>query len=125
MKFKIVTNNPLVKEKLDKDHKVEFIDTTYRQLLVKIRDQVHIGYKLYSHPLSGSVKPNETPYKSVIVSLESGTVDFDSVQLIENSIITCDKFKVKYPSMSEKMKNDFQLIDLMLMKGALSHINPL
>jgi len=125
MKFKIVTNNPLVKEKLDKDHKVEFIDTTYRQLLVKIRDQVHIGYKLYSHPLSGSVKPNETPYKSVIVSLESGTVDFDSVQLIENSIITCDKFKVKYPSMSEKMKNDFQLIDLMLMKGALSQINPL
>jgi len=125
MKFKIVTNNPLVKEKLDKDHKVEFIDTTYRQLLVKIRDQVHIGYKLYSHPLSGSVKPNETPYKSVIVSLESGTVDFDSVQLIENSIITCDKFKVKYPSMSEKMKNDFQLIDLMLIKGALSQINPL
>ena len=34
-------------------------------------------------------------------------MDFDSVQLIENSIITCDKFKVKYPSMSEKMKNDF------------------
>ena len=123
MKFKIVTNNPLVKKELGEHHNVELIETDYRQLLVNVRDQVHMGYKLYSHPLSGSVKPNETPYKSIIVSLSPGALDVDSVQMIESSIITCDKFRVKYPEMPEGMKNDFQLIDLVLIKGALPEIN--
>ena len=39
--------------------------------------------------------------------------------MIESSIITCDKFRVKYPEMPEGMKNDFQLIDLVLIKGRI------
>ena len=66
--FMIVTNNPLVAECVPADYAVNFENITYREILVKVRDLVYAGHRLYTHPLSGSVKPNETPYKSVVVS---------------------------------------------------------
>ena len=67
MKSKVITNNPLVKERLSNKIDVEYYDVEYISLLIKVRDKIHIGHKLLSHPLSGSIKPNETPYKSVII----------------------------------------------------------
>ena len=42
--------------------------------------------------------------------------------MIENSIVTCDKFPVKFPHMPDSMREDFQVIDATLLKGALSQI---
>ncbi|GAA6513822.1 GrdX family protein [Merdimmobilis hominis] len=120
--FKIVTNNPLVVRELTGQYTVEFVDGTYHDVLVALRDQIHKGHRLYSHPLSGSVKPNETPYKSVLISIKPQSLDMDSVEMIENSIVTCDKFPVKFPHMPDSMREDFQVIDATLLKGALSQI---
>lgn len=73
--FKIVTNNPLVVRELTGQYTVEFVDGTYHDVLVALRDQIHKGHRLYSHPLSGSVKPNETPYKSVLISIKPQSLD--------------------------------------------------
>ncbi len=71
--FRIITNNPLVREKLGQDYQVEFYECSYEDILEKVKDEVYRGCKLLTHPLSGSVKPNETPYKSVMVSIPPPT----------------------------------------------------
>ncbi len=95
----LITNNPKVKNDETIRCLKEYVDGSYRDVLIAVRDRVHKGHKLLSHPLSGSVKPNETPYKSVLISKEAGDMDLDSLQIIEDSIAVCDKFMkspVKY-----------------------------
>ena len=68
----LVTNNPLVEAQYSSRFRVVFLDTNLAGVLTHVRDCVHKGHKLLTHPLSGSVKPNETPYKSVLLSAAAG-----------------------------------------------------
>ena len=122
MKFVIVTNNPKVRDDLGSEFEVDFADITYREVLCKVRDMIYEGHKLLTHPLSGSVKPNETPYKSILVGKTTGKMDPQDASIIENSIITADKFSVKFPNMPQSVREDFQLIDSTLIRSALSSI---
>ena len=72
-----------------------------------------------SHPLDGSVKPMETPYKSVLIDKAVGELDFDSLSLIENAIATCKKFQVQEREFLPEVQADFQMIDRSLMESAL------
>ena len=114
----LLTNNPDVVQ----CYEARFIDGTYRDVLVEARDLVHRGHRLLSHPLMGSLKPNETPYRTVALSEEAGSLDLDSLQLIENAIETFDKFaKVLRPDRGvntpAEMLADFRLIDLSLIQS--------
>ena len=119
--MKIITNNPLVKEWLEDVITVEFYpECSYREILVKIRDMVHQGTKILTHPLAGSVKPNETPYRSVIVTKgQKKTVDLESVQIIENAIITFDKFVTKDIVWVDEVLYDFQTVDAIITRNAV------
>ena len=68
----LVTNNPLVEAQYSSRFKVVFLSTSLAGVLASVRDYVHKGHKLLTHPLSGSVKPNESPYKSVLLSAAVG-----------------------------------------------------
>ena len=119
----ILTNNPDVEEAL-KDGNVLRIDGTYRDVLIMARDLVHQGHRLLTHPLMGSLKPNETPYRTVAVSSEKGALDTDSLLLFENAIETFYKFaQVTRPDRGvntpERMLADFRMIDLSLITSAL------
>ena len=120
MSLRIITNNKMVFDRFKDSYTVELYDMTYREILLKVRDYVHEGYKLLSHPLSGSIKPNETPYKSVIISNEKDKLDFDSLNVIEGSIVTCEKFGMNRFHLTEEICNDFMIVDLSLISGALS-----
>ncbi|WP_425448581.1 GrdX family protein [Dethiothermospora halolimnae] len=121
----IITNNPLVETKFKDTVKVKFFDTKYIDILVKVRDLVHVGHKLLSHPLSGSVKPNETPYKSILISEEKGKMDMKSIMVIEDSLNTAKKFlkDKETPKWDDKILDDFQVIDLSLIENTLENIN--
>lgn len=113
----IVTNNPLVLEKyplvaLFEEKNVEGIFTS-------VRDSIHRGAILISHPLAGSVKPNESPYKSVVISSEKGHIDMKSLQIIEDAIGALKKLKVSNREFSERVLEDFQVIDLDLINSAI------
>lgn len=125
MKSKVITNNPLVKERLSNKIDVEYYDVEYISLLIKVRDKIHIGHKLLSHPLSGSIKPNETPYKSVIIGTEVGILDMESLMVIEKSLDTAKKFIMdkKTPLWDTTVLEDFQVIDLSLIENVLGNIN--
>lgn len=116
----IITNNPLVLTSLQGQAKVEYFEVTFLGLLTYVRDLVHKGYKLLSHPLSGSVKPTETPYKSILISKTAGVLDTNSLMMIESAIASCAKFKSKFPNSDEGVKHDYQLVDLELIKSALN-----
>lgn len=119
--FVIITNNELVFEKYGNEFEVKYEPGSYEDLLLRVRTEVHGGAKLLTHPLSGSVKPNETPFKTVFIKKGKGPnhLDFDSVEMIENAIITAKKFKVRFPVMPDNIRKDFALIDLSLMESAL------
>ncbi len=115
----ILTNNPMVRDTLSarEDCAVRYEPVSYRQILCLARDAIHQGRRLLTHPLSGSVKPGETPYKSLAISCDEGELDMDSLTLIENSITTCDKFPIREKSKEESLQKDFQTIDLTLIQS--------
>ncbi len=124
MSFLIITNNDKVYNKYNNDLNVEFCDCDIMGIMLKVRDKIHEGHKLLTHPLSSSIKPNETLYKSIMISEEKLRLDYDSLLIIENSILTCDKFnKIKYDIIyTDKIIEDFKLIDLTVLESALSGI---
>lgn len=120
--FLILTNNPLVVKCLGNEYKIRFEqNATYRDILVEARDMVYAGHTLYTHPLSGSVKPNETPYKSIVLSDVPKKFDEDMAALVGGSVQVCDKFIPKDRVLTEKLLEDFQLIDYTLLCGALDY----
>lgn len=117
--YLIVTNNPLVVECVPKTFAVEYHHSSYREILVRVRDMVYAGHRLYTHPLAGSVKPNETPYKSVVVSKHPQKMEQEEAMIILGSIETFDKFTPIRRELPEGVRRDFQLIDYTLLCGAV------
>lgn len=118
--YVIMTNNPLVWEKLSAEHSVEYYESDFKGVLTEIRNQIYLGKKLLSHPLSGSIKPNETPYKSVLITSKTQEIDVQSVKLIESAIAATDKFQFKPEESDSKSLQDMQLIDFTLLSSALA-----
>ena len=117
--FFIITNNPLVHSELSDDYHVEFKEGSYIHVLVSARDYIYEGHTLLTHPLAGSVKPNETPYKTVALSKDKGKLNVESVEIIASSIQTCEKFSKNLRGYPEEVLEDFQQIDYSLIKNAL------
>lgn len=118
MKFIAVTNNLAFKEKYEGEFEIWYYDVSLREIFVIVRDKVHIGFEVLTHPMSGSVKPNETPFKTVFISNGKSKVSTDSLALIEGAIMTCDKFGGRVIDYKDKIE-DFQLVDLSLAESAL------
>ena len=119
LKVCVITNNPLVARGLPEQYLVDYENQSYRQILVKVRDLVYAGHRLYTHPLSGSVKPNETPYKSIVVSRHPEKMELEEAIMISGSIETFDKFAPRKRELTAEINKDFQLVDYALLCGAL------
>lgn len=119
-KYMVITNNPFVRSRLDDTHEVIYLELSYEELLKVVRDRIYEGHRLLTHPLSGSVKPKETPYKSVLISERKEKVDGESVRLIENAILVCQKFQDKSKYYKEEVYKDFQLVDWTLLESGLA-----
>ena len=113
----IVTNNSKVFVEYKENYTVEFIDSeTMYNVLIKTRDLLHSGYKLLTHPMSGSLKSNQTPYKSILLIKKNNEANFDDILMIENAIDNYNKFLKNraLTNWTEAIKNDFKTVDLSL-----------
>ena len=99
--FRIITNNPLVREKLGQDYQVEFYECSYEDVLEKVKDEVYRGCKLLTHPLS------------------AGKADLMGIEIIERAIASCGKFEFKSDQYAPQVYEDFRLIDYTLISSAL------
>jgi hypothetical protein len=117
----IITNNDWVLNKYGNIYNVMYVDGNFKDVLITVRDRLHLGHELLTHPLGGSVKPSETPYKSVIITDNKNKLNINSIYMIENAIITYDKFnKDKLKFISGKIRDDLKLVDLTVLESALN-----
>ena len=76
--------------------------------------------------MTGSLKPNQTPYKSIMISNNPlDQEEFYSQEItISNGIAACRKFQSirKTPDWPEHLLEDFRIVDLSLIEGAIQRI---
>ena len=131
MKFMLVTNNRMVQERFKPGETKNLTQVAYNEdfdliaVLESARNLIHSGHRLLTHPLSGSVKPYETPFKSLAVTSDVEVLDFQSLQIIEESLATAKKFlaDARVIQYSEKVYDDFRVIDLNLIQSGIESIN--
>lgn len=123
--MQIITNNPKVKGSIT-DQTIVFIEGNFGDVLKETKrlvvDERHV---ILTHPLSGSIKPNETFYKSIIITTTTlDQIDIESLDLIDNAIEVYNKFikDSKTPNWTERILDDFATIDLDLMENTLQRI---
>lgn len=124
----VVTNNSkvnrLYKIRFGEQLRLNYLEgQDYLAVLEKVRDYVHQGYKLLTHPLSGSLKPNQTPCKSVLLALEDGGINFNDLQIIENSLASYHKFQNcrTTPCWTPQVREDFETVDMSILDSAINH----
>ena len=125
MDFIIITNNHRVQREYGDKYCIAYQECSFDEILYTVRDKVHKGHKLLTHPLSGSVKPNETPYKSIMLTATSGgKIDNDSVVMIEDAIVVAtspkfDKYRERQSILAPRHLADFQMVDFFLISGGI------
>ena len=110
----IITNNDRVYEKYKKEMQVILLDS-YEDVLIKTRDMVYNRHILLTHPQASSLKPNQTPYRSVVVYPKGEEDNMKDIMLIEKCIETYRQWQEIAPTpknYAEKVANDFKTIDL-------------
>lgn len=122
-KCTIVTNNDRVANKYKDIMKVELVNS-YEEVLIKARDMVYDRHRLLTHPQAGSLKPNQTPYRSIIVYPSDNSSNMDDVMMIEKAIETFNKFREikETPKYEEKIANDYKTIDLSMIDNVMPRI---
>lgn len=127
MKVLLITNNDKVCALYKDKAEIIFLeDGAYLDVLYKVRDYIHQGHKLLSHPLSGSLKPNQTPYKSVVLENHKSALNqcLESTLFIENSIEATKKFQSykSTPNWTDSVKEDFKTVDLSFLQGSINQL---
>ena len=137
----LVTNNDRVYEKYKDQMKVILLDG-YEDVLIKVRDLVYDKHVLLTHPQASSLKPNQTPYRSVVVYPKGEEDNIKDIMLIdgEGKIYIFDKDGKRYDgwctykgnkyyiapspkSYQEKVANDFKTIDLSVIDNIIPRIS--
>lgn len=105
---------------------ISFQEIEYDQVLALVRELI-VNKKmiLVTHPLSGSIKPNETKYKSIILEeSKQREIDLASLEMIESAQAVYEKFNAinHRPNWSEKILKDFAWIDFYIIQSTCQRI---
>lgn len=118
-KYFILSNN----EEVWKRFPCYEVKGDFGEVLRIARNMVHQGHRLLSHPLTGSIKPRETEYKSILMTLDRGEMDFSSLKYIEGALSALEKFKKPIrnwsPEEAARILDDFRVIDCALITSGI------
>ena len=112
-KATLITNNDRVYNKYHDTLDSVLLDT-YEDVLIKTRDMVYDRHILLTHPQAGSLKPNQTPYRSILVYPAEENDPTDSILLIAKCIDVYYEWQAIAPTPTEYYGNareDFKTID--------------
>ncbi len=113
--IKIITNNTFLFEKIHECG--EFVDGSSLDVLIRVRDFVHTGSVILTHPLCGNLRPNHQPFRSVIIDEKKGSVDLGSLSLIEEAVSVYQSSKiVTQKEIDELTLKDYAYVDFQLMR---------
>ncbi|MBT9130472.1 MAG: hypothetical protein DDT41_00756 [candidate division WS2 bacterium] len=112
-KYLIITNNSLSSP--SKEEKLLFICGTALDVLVKVRDHMHEGWELITHPLTGNIKPSQIRFKTIYLRYSGNDKpDVLTVSLISDTIYLLERTKPE--NLNEETINDLMFIDWELSK---------
>ena len=112
----LITNNPLLEASFAQNYKVEYVDISPIEILRRVRDFVHLGHGLITHPMAGGLPPGLSPYKSVVVTCVSGDLNMDNIGIIESALDSYSRGYVDPSKYSKKHLEDFARLDMALLK---------
>lgn len=106
-----------------------FVDGSSLDVLIAVRDLVHRGGVLLTHPLCGNLRPYQQPFRSVLMEEHPGElVDLDSLSLIEEavSVYNACRDRLLLPGdLTEETRADCAFIDGELMRESLEQYGQL
>lgn len=120
----LVTNNGRAASKYD-GHLCEIhLFHSYEEVLIKARDLIYTHHKLLTHPQASSLKPNQTPYRSILLYSEGSGDNMEDIRLIEDAISAFQKWNAikKTPPYDEKIAYDYQTIDLSMIENVIPRL---
>lgn len=124
-KATIVTNNDRVFRKYQGELKVILLDS-YEEVLIRVRDLIYDRHILLTHPQASSLKPNQTPYRSIVIYPKENNDNTKDIMMIENCINTFRQWQEISPTpqnYSDKIANDFKTIDLSVIENIIPRIS--
>lgn len=120
----LVTNNDRVYEKYKDEMKILLLDS-YKDVLVKVRDLVYDRHILLTHPQASSLKPNQTPFRSVMVYPKGEEDNTKDIMLIEKCMETYEqwqKIAVTPNDYQKSVEEDFKTIDLSVIENIVPRL---
>lgn len=126
MKFTLITNNIDLYNKMKTKERLNIIfdeKYTYSDILEITKKKLQEGFALATHPLCGSIKPNETPYRSILIN-ETKEIDMNGIIILDEAIETYKKFQnnLKTPLWIDRVLVDFRTIDCNIMTQTIEKI---
>jgi hypothetical protein len=93
-------------------------------VLIAVRDAVHRGSRLLTHPLCGNLRPRQQPFRSVLTEENpGGLVDLESLSLIEEAVLVyrdCQRHPFLPDDLPDEARQDYAFIDSELMRESLT-----
>lgn len=123
-KCTLVTNNDRVYLKYRDEIKCILLDN-YEDVLIKVRDMIYDRHILLTHPQASSLKPNQTPYRSIIVYPKNNEDNMNDVLLIEKCLEVFKAWQnisVTPQNYENKVSEDFKTIDLSVIENIIPRI---
>lgn len=120
----LVTNNDRAAEKFQGQVMEVCLLNTYKEVLEKARDYIHTHHKLLTHPQASSLKPNQTPYRTILLYSEGDNNNAGDVMLIEEALSAFEKWNEikRVPEYDDKIAYDYKTIDLSMIENVISRL---
>ena len=116
----VVTNNSDLYRMVSSGH---LIKGSSLDVLISVRDSVHLGSSLLTHPLCGNLRPYQQPFRSILIQKRPGAlVDLESLSFIEEAILvyrSCEDRLLLPETLSDATRRDYAFVDFELMKESL------
>jgi hypothetical protein len=127
----LMTNNASLHRLISLGYSARFVKGSSLDVLIAVRDAVHLGSRLLTHPLCGNLRPHQQPFRSVLIEEalaieKGGLVDLDSLSWIEEAVLvyrSCQNDTKRLPLPDDfpvETRRDYAFIDAELMRESLT-----
>ncbi|MBQ6384951.1 MAG: GrdX family protein [Lachnospiraceae bacterium] len=121
----LITNNRKAAVKYEGRLDVR-VEKSYEQVLLKARDLIYDRHTLLTHPQASSLKPNQTPVRSVLLyPYREGDNYAAGCVLIEHTIDVFYEWQAISPApdhYAENILSDFETIDLSVIDNVIGRM---
>ena len=124
MKASIISNNVDIEDLVPSAFLLFlFPGGSAEDVLTTARDRIHLGAKLLAHPRAGRLRPNETPYRTVVLEETEGPLDLSSFEIIEYCLAEEKKYESSRKKYDEPLLPDLRFINCEILKSILEELS--